>query len=564
MADENSPLIINDSSKTRPSSKYLSSLRSHLSCFPSKEALVVLIWASIIFTFRIPVTKPQSNESSNVFHWIILIVTMFYLLYPILAYLGERWTRYNVMMIGLSMFSVSWVVNSILNLIQDIREANENSQLMISLDVINALNSVILYFGFRLFQANIIQFGTDQLQFSPSVEVASFARWFICTFTLPICVAGFVWSFIDVYTPHAAKGILYGISAVVLILINASIILSCCYKRQMIIEPPVHIDPVKMIWRVMKYAWKHKYPVRRSAFTYCEGPPSRLDLAKERYGGPFTTEQVEDVKSFWNIIVVLLSMTGYTLSGTEGVGQQYINVLKRDNTTLTLMENIVLQYSETILFSIVVIGVCILQMVIVPFFPRYIPSMLKRMWIGLVFVLLSVISLTVISGALNKTLQGMTNTTVCGEHGSNWTLSTESNLWPYYVLVVPQFLNGIGVLFNFVAILEFIIAQGPRHMQGLLIGVWYAQITLGNIQEELATSRIGCYWEYHALISGIVFISLIIYSIVAYRYKYRQRNEISDINVRVTIEEIYERRLETDAKMRARSKEQMFMYMYVE
>ena len=180
--------------------------------------------------------------------------------------------------------------------------------------------------------------------------------------------------------------------------------------------------------------------------------------------------------------------------------------------------------------------------------------MLKRMWIGLAFVLLSVISLTVISGALNRTLQ---STTVCGEHGSNWTLSAESNLWPYYVLLVPQFLNGIGVLFNFVAILEFIIAQGPRHMQGLLIGVWYAQLTFGNIQEELATSMIGCYWEYYTVISGIVFISLIIYSIVAYRYKYRQRNEISDINVRVTIEEIYVRRLETDAKMRARSKEQM-------
>ena len=58
----------------------------------------------------------------------------------------------------------------------------------------------------------------------------------------------------------------------------------------------------------------------------------------------------------------------------------------------------------------------------------------------------------------------------------------------------------------------------------------------------------SCYWEYYAAISGFVFISLIIYSIAAYRYKYRQRNELADINVRVTIEEIYERNLEREAR----------------
>ena len=43
---------------------------------------------------------------------------------------------------------------------------------------------------------------------------------------------------------------------------------------------------------------KHKYPVQRSAFTYCENEqPTRLDYGKSKYGGPFTTEQVDDVKT---------------------------------------------------------------------------------------------------------------------------------------------------------------------------------------------------------------------------------------------------------------------------
>ena len=94
---------------------------------------------------------------------------------------------------------------------------------------------------------------------------------------------------------------------------------------------------------------------------------------------------------------------------------------------------------------------------------------------------------------------------------------------------------------------EFILAQGPHYMQGTLFGILYLQFAFSSLISVITTSTpAGCYWEYYAATSGIVFISLIIYSIVAYRYKYRQHNEISDINVRVTIEEIYERNLERE------------------
>ena len=143
-----------------------------------------------------------------------------------------------------------------------------------------------------------------------------------------------------------------------------------------------------MIWRVMKYAWKHKYPVRRSAFTYNENPPSRLDLAKERYGGPFTTEQVEDVKSFWNILTILLALLGTSIIDTRGVGQQYIDAMGINTTTITVLENIILRLPK--IFEISIVFLCIpFQLVVVPFFPYYVSKMLKRMWIGYVFVLFS-------------------------------------------------------------------------------------------------------------------------------------------------------------------------------
>lgn len=67
-------------------------------------------------------------------------------------------------------------------------------------------------------------------------------------------------------------------------------------------------NPYKLVYRITKFAHQHKIPVHRIAFTYSEDEvPSGLDLAKEKYGGKFTTEQVEDVKVFYGILKILFS-----------------------------------------------------------------------------------------------------------------------------------------------------------------------------------------------------------------------------------------------------------------
>ena len=74
--------------------------------------------------------------------------------------------------------------------------------------------------------------------------------------------------------------------------------------------------PLKLIYTVLKYSWKHKVPERRSAFTYWEEHiPARIDLGKSKYGGPFTTEEVEDTKTFLRILLLLLSLVGSHLLG---------------------------------------------------------------------------------------------------------------------------------------------------------------------------------------------------------------------------------------------------------
>ena len=75
-------------------------------------------------------------------------------------------------------------------------------------------------------------------------------------------------------------------------------------------------SPFTMIYStIVKYAWQHKCPVNRSAFTYWENDiPSRIDLGKNKYGGPFTNEEVEDTKTFFCILLLLFSLLGLHLS----------------------------------------------------------------------------------------------------------------------------------------------------------------------------------------------------------------------------------------------------------
>ena len=70
-------------------------------------------------------------------------------------------------------------------------------------------------------------------------------------------------------------------------------------------------NPYRNVYRVLKFAAKHGKPLgHRSVLTYSDDVrPSRIDYAKQKYGGIFTTEVVEDVKTFLRILIILLAIT---------------------------------------------------------------------------------------------------------------------------------------------------------------------------------------------------------------------------------------------------------------
>ena len=256
--------------------------------FNQKEALLVLVISILLANITI-VSGALSTHFIDRYSFLIFAgVGLFYLFYPFLGLLGEKWMRYKVMIIGIVLICVGFVIITVCSVGQYFLQLNSITTVILSTTL-----ACPFFLGYGLFQANVIQFGTDQLQFSPSEELSSFIYWFLYMYYCPLAVVlvmvSIVTGLVHNNTFYYAFTVVYGSGC---FLIFFAILSFCCFKHHLVIEPAQHNNPVKLIWRVIKYAWKHKQPVRRSAFTFGEFPPSRLDLAKERYGGPFTTVQV--------------------------------------------------------------------------------------------------------------------------------------------------------------------------------------------------------------------------------------------------------------------------------
>ncbi len=153
-----------------------------------------------------------------------------------------------------------------------------------------------------------LQLGLDQMPDASSTNVSSFISWFVFSIIFGCWIADWLSNTllhcINSSTINDIQKVqLFSLFPVLcLVIICSSMFLLA--PKWLIIEPKSP-KALKTIYQVLKFAAKHKAPIYRSALTYWEEDvPSRLDLGKTKYGGPFTIEQVEDVKTFLRILVM--------------------------------------------------------------------------------------------------------------------------------------------------------------------------------------------------------------------------------------------------------------------
>ena len=160
-------------------------------------------------------------------------------------------------------------------------------------------------------------------------------------------------------------------------------------------KTPQITNPIKHIAKVLNYARKTKYPRNRSALTYWEQDiPSRLDLGKDKYGGPFSEEEVENVKTTLRLIPVIFICAMRGMAVDVSYKQQSHMTVNNDSILTCFFID-----RHRLFLQITSFGIPLYHFIIRPLIKKttkYTPSMLTIIGAGLFFQVLETVGMVVI------------------------------------------------------------------------------------------------------------------------------------------------------------------------
>ena len=444
-----------------------------------------------------------------------------------------------------------------------IRYFDHNNMSKHIVDLIALCMFVIMATIYVMFIINGIQFGMDQLHDSPTEDSILYIHWYVWIHYTCSLITQVVWNFLiydrkNLYI-HTLGIVGLSFGNLILLITLFLLTVSLCvvhYKKVWFVFEPAGVNPYKLVYRVVKFAYQHKVPLRRSAFTYCdEESPTRLDVGKHKYGGPFTTKQVEDVKAFWGILKVLITIGPAFLLQTAmqtllPLFAKHSNIfLNQTNDHEVHLEGVTrhILISNGLLSPLLVV-ICIPLYLcwIRQHITYYIPGMLKRIQIALVVMVLSLICTFVMDVVVhvnhteyaNCMFQALVEPINKSINLVNFPSSISPPLYQnVYFFTTQHVLSALADMLFDIAVLEFICSQSPYTMKGLLLGIFFFTRSLFQGIAILSTVPFGEFWKIESLSCGSGFYAMyivigllefVLFSCVSKRYKYRNVNEPSN------------------------------------
>ena len=269
------------------------------------------------------------------------------LFYPLAGVLADTfWGRHKVIKIGLWLiaFALGFICIN-LSVIKINHDLEVDLVGRIFLPIICIL---LIAVGSACVEVNAVSFGVDQLpQGCTSDQISSFFFWYIFVRNASILLGIIVFimlrsvpRFYSFQNGHyyytSLQKLIISIDihykTLIVILIAASaivcILLLHIFKHNWYFKNFQRENPVKTILNVSWYSLtvKRHLPVYRRTFRYGEARQPRFELAKKEFDGIFEAEEVENVKSFYQILFLILSMAGFWACN-GGVSINYFSLL---------------------------------------------------------------------------------------------------------------------------------------------------------------------------------------------------------------------------------------------
>ena len=273
---------------------------------------------------------------------------------------------------------------------------------------------------------------------------------------------------------------------------------------------------------------------------------SIIDFAKQKFGGPFTTEQVEDVKTFWRILlsfIILFAYGAFTMNVHSASKKmkyhlQYTNI-KKDNVSLCSME-----HAEYL------IG-CLAFIIFIPLYELILHKLITVRFSSFTTINIGLfLALIYMTGYFSLEIAGhikldanITNVTCLLEVKENDPSTWNSLPLDYKWIVLPELFYAFSYFFILSGVVQFICVQSPYSMKGLITGLGYALIGLSiaiiylvllpitYTVHKWPPNRYGC-GTWYLLSTSIVFLlEFMIAVIISWRYKKRQRGDVYLMNI---------------------------------
>ena len=519
-------------------------------CEDNKAILIILLWQCVnnltYYLFLEPSFIVQHIDKKTILG-ILFMEAILSLFSPLAGVLADvRFGRFKVLKwstyIMIAFESIDLVCFVVISAVVD--TVDLTFYLMIALLLLALLG---YFLGRVLFLANVIQFGTDQLRDSPTHYSVFYIHAFFWSNSFSDMVSKLLSSLarhdsvidfhIKIVNINSTQFLLFEICLSISAIFSVVILLIIQKYSNYFFNEKIRGNPYKLVFSVIRFAIKHKQPIRRSAFTYCDDErPFRIDYGKQIYGGPFTTEQVEDVKSLLSIGTVLISLgpaflldfTALTVFNHHSFKRNYLS--RNPYTDILLNKGIL---------SPLLIFICIpfFVLLIKPYFARLIPNMFKRM--GLSIVIMNILFLLyLVYSSIGRYDSNYASGDQCSGNTS-YILHMKLVEIPYVSLpILQQILSPLYQMLLYIAAWEFICCQSPQHMKGLVFGLFYFIKAFFQLLSAIASIYFFIHWKLQILSCQSVYflfnlamglLSLCVFVAMARKYKYRKRDDICNI-----------------------------------
>ena len=523
-------------------SRFKMKCKYRVRCFSSKGAFLVLLWTLLVgvhyglLLHAVIGEFHLTHNPSAARYWSlsIPIILILFVSAPLSGWLADaKFGNYKVFLAGAVLLFISAVMFCLSIITKEL--IIESSHVPM---ILLCFAFCFLTVGTCACIVTALPLGLDQMPDASSSSISSYITWFAWSLLLGFFLDEILdlleKKFLNLEINESYLRLFCALFST--ICMSMVLVLNFAFSpKWLIIEPKSH-QSLKTIYQVLKFAAKHKAPLDRSALTYWEEDiPSRIDTGKSKYGGPFSVEEVEDVKTILRLFVISLPIFFICLFLTFRIHKygslqapSAANVSDMHSTSLAVITFSLLHHPLTYAIAVTFV----FEFLVYPLVWYRLPSILKR--IGTVPLTMSLVSFVSFFLMLAHLLSM--------SHSSGSTIELIA-----YILY--NLFNGILSQVLLTALLEFMCAQSPYHMRGLLLS-FVVPFTLvsymigwnvGSVVSQKVCSVSWCSLTLFSLKTITCFFGFFVFCVVARWYKMRVRDE--DYSPQRVVEEVYDRYL---------------------